>query len=64
VLRPAASFPSGRLSSTTAAPLTWVLETHRLGEEGAFTSAIANVVISLLAGLGAASLGRYLGAHG
>jgi CrcB protein len=42
---------------------TWMLETHRLREEGAFASALANAWISLFVGLGAAALGRYLGAH-
>ncbi len=42
---------------------TWMLETHRLRDEGAFTTAAGNIVISLLAGLGAAALGRYVGAH-
>jgi CrcB protein len=42
---------------------TWMLETHRLQEEGELASAYANVWISLLAGLGAAALGRTLGHH-
>jgi CrcB protein len=42
---------------------TWMLETHRLREEGEFASALANIVISLLAGLGAVALGRTIGAH-
>jgi CrcB protein len=42
---------------------TWMLETHRLRDEGAFTRAVGNAVISLLVGLGAAALGRYVGAH-
>ena len=42
---------------------TWMLETHRLRDEGALVPAIGNVVISLLAGLGAAALGRYVGVH-
>lgn len=42
---------------------TWMLETHRLGEDGATRAAVLNVVLSLLAGLGAATIGRSLGAH-
>lgn len=42
---------------------TWMLETHRLRDEGAFAAAAANALISLAAGLAAAALGRYLGAH-
>ena len=42
---------------------TWMLETHRLRDEGAFVRAVGNIVISLLAGLGAAAVGRYVGAH-
>jgi CrcB protein len=40
---------------------TWMLETHRLVEEGQLREAAANVAVSLLAGLGAAALGRSLG---
>ena len=42
---------------------TWVLETHRLREEGEFLLGLANVVISLAVGIAAAALGRALGAH-
>jgi CrcB protein len=42
---------------------TWMLETHRQREEGALASALGNALISLFVGLGAAALGRYLGAH-
>lgn len=42
---------------------TWMLETHRLREEGEFGSAALNVVISVFAGLGAVALGRTLGVH-
>jgi CrcB protein len=35
---------------------TWMLETHRLTEEGELSHATANVVISLGVGLGAAAL--------
>jgi len=40
---------------------TWMLETHRLAEDGEMRLAAANVVLSLGAGLGAAWLGRLLG---
>jgi CrcB protein len=42
---------------------TWMLETHRLAEDGEWPSAIANVLLSLAAGIGAAALGRLIGAH-
>jgi CrcB protein len=40
---------------------TWMLETHRLVEEGQLRSAAANVLVSLFAGLALAALGRSLG---
>lgn len=42
---------------------TWMLESHRLAEEGEPARAFANISLSLLLGLGAAALGRTLGAH-
>jgi CrcB protein len=42
---------------------TWVFETHRLAEEGKLRGAVANVVLSLTVGVGAAALGRAIGAH-
>jgi fluoride exporter len=42
---------------------TWMLETHRLGEEGELGPAVGNVVVSILVGVGAAALGRVIGAH-
>ncbi|MEO6857604.1 MAG: fluoride efflux transporter CrcB [Solirubrobacteraceae bacterium] len=43
---------------------TWMLETHRLREEGEFSQALANTLVSLILGLGAVAIGRSLGAHG
>lgn len=40
---------------------TWMLETHRLGEEGEPVLLFANIVISATLGLVAAALGRALG---
>lgn len=40
---------------------TWLLESHRLAEDGRSWLLGANVVLSLLLGLGAAELGRLLG---
>ena len=40
---------------------TWMLETHRLGEEGERAPMAANVVISLAVGISAAALGRAIG---
>jgi len=42
---------------------TWMLETHRLAEDGEPARAFANIAVSLVVGLGAAALGRTLGAH-
>ena len=39
---------------------TWMLETHRLAEEGALRAALLNVVGSLAVGLAAAALGRLI----
>jgi fluoride exporter len=41
---------------------TWMLETHRLGENGQLLLGALNVLISVLVGLGAALLGRSIGA--
>jgi fluoride exporter len=40
---------------------TWMLETQRLGEERRAVAALANVLLSVLLGIGAAALGRTLG---
>jgi len=40
---------------------TWMLETQRLTEERQHRKAIANVILSLGAGVAAAALGRYIG---
>jgi CrcB protein len=40
---------------------TWMLESHRLAEDGQRWLLIANVLASLLLGLGAAALGHLLG---
>ncbi len=40
---------------------TWMLETHRLVEEGQVRDAALNVVVSLALGIGIAELGRLLG---
>jgi CrcB protein len=42
---------------------TWMLETHRLREEGEFLRALANTLISLAFGIGAIALGRTIGAQ-
>jgi fluoride exporter len=41
---------------------TWMLETHRLGEDGQVAAGMSNVVASVVVGLGAAALGRSIGA--
>ncbi len=40
---------------------TWMFETHRLGEEGEIGLLWANVLVSMIVGLGAAVLGRAIG---
>jgi CrcB protein len=40
---------------------TWMLESHRLAEDGEVAVAVRNVVVSLVAGLAAAFVGRKLG---
>ncbi len=42
---------------------TWMLETHRLAEDVRPRGALANVIVSLALGIGAAALGRAIGAH-
>ena len=42
---------------------TWMLESHRLAEDGATRLGAWNILASLLAGLAAAALGRALGGH-
>ncbi len=37
---------------------TWMLEAHRLGEDGSLPVALLNIGISLVVGVGAAALGR------
>jgi CrcB protein len=40
---------------------TWMFETHRLGEDGRAREALANVIVSVLVGLAAVTLGRAIG---
>jgi fluoride exporter len=40
---------------------TWMLETQRLGEERQVRNAVANVVASIVLGIGAALLGQWMG---
>lgn len=40
---------------------TWMVETQRLGEAGKRRAAVANIVLSIVLGLGAVALGRVLG---
>jgi fluoride exporter len=41
---------------------TWMLETHRLGEDGRALAGALNVCVSIAVGIGAALLGRTIGA--
>jgi CrcB protein len=41
---------------------TWMLETHRPAQDGEVRLAWANIAVSLFAGLGAAALGKAIGA--
>lgn len=40
---------------------TWLFESHRLGEDGARRLLVLNLVVSLVVGYGAATLGRFIG---
>jgi fluoride exporter len=40
---------------------TWMLETHRLSEDGRGRDAVVNVIASVIFGLGAVALGRMIG---
>jgi CrcB protein len=40
---------------------TWMLETHRLAEDGDLRAAAINIVLSIVAGVAAAALGRLIG---
>jgi CrcB protein len=40
---------------------TWMLESHRLGEDGRLRLGVANLAVSLVAGVAAAWLGQRLG---
>jgi CrcB protein len=42
---------------------TWMLESQRLAEDAEIPVALLNIVLSLLVGVGAAALGRAIGAH-
>lgn len=42
---------------------TWVLESHRLREEGEWGRAAANGLVSVALGIAAVALGRVIGAH-
>jgi len=42
---------------------TWMLETHRLGEERQSMFAAANIVVSMLLGVAGATLGQAIGAR-
>jgi CrcB protein len=42
---------------------TWMLETHRLAEDGELPLAAVNISMSLAIGVGAAALGRLIGGH-
>jgi CrcB protein len=40
---------------------TWMLETHRLAEDGETAAAVVNLAVSLAVGVAAAELGRLIG---
>jgi CrcB protein len=51
---------TGALGSYTTFS-TWMLESHRLGEDGELALGVLNVALSLAAGIAAAALGRWIG---
>jgi CrcB protein len=57
----AAVLAGGALIGAYTTFSTWMFESHRLAEEGELPSAILNLGLSLMVGLGAAALGRHLG---
>jgi CrcB protein len=59
LIGPSALFGTGLLGAYTTFS-TWMLETHRLAEEGRLRLAIINIVGSLALGLPAAALGQAL----
>jgi CrcB protein len=42
---------------------TWMFESHRLTENAELPGALVNILLSLAVGVGAAALGRLIGAH-
>lgn len=42
---------------------TWMLETHRVTEDGQLGPGIGNAIVSVVVGVAAATLGRVIGAH-
>ncbi len=42
---------------------TWMLETQRLDEDRQHVPALVNIVLSLVVGVAAAALGRWIGPH-
>jgi fluoride exporter len=42
---------------------TWMLESHRLRDDGRFKGALGNIVISVTVGLAAIALGHTIGVH-
>jgi CrcB protein len=42
---------------------TWMLETHRLAEDRELARAAVNLVLSIIAGVAVAALGRVIGTH-
>ncbi len=42
---------------------TWMFETQRLGEDRQVSNLVANIVVSLAAGVAAAALGRLIGSN-
>lgn len=55
-------FGAGLLGSYTTFS-TWMVETQRIGEAGKRRIAVANVVLSIVLGVGAAALGHAIGAQ-
>ena len=42
---------------------SWMLETHRLAEEGRHATAVLNIVVSVIIGFAAVALGHLVGKH-
>lgn len=60
---PQSTYPASATLGSYTTFSTWMLETHRLGEDGQVGPEVGNAVISVVLGVEAAALGRVIGVH-